>query len=169
MFGSCFPRLWNLRVLLRSTSKWWENEWGHWRVGCTEQVVKVIGVQRMSQHLRPSRFLTTLSTSGSSNYLAFLEMNEFVKCFSIIIAKLVASLKLAISLSFHKYIARGVPSKPLFLQLSILVLCCVDRMFVCGHNTPELSAMKIYRSSSLACMQQVHICVTIGNGWPTWL
>lgn len=129
-------------------------------VSCTKQVVKVTGVQRMSQHLRPSRFLTTLSTSGSSNYLAFLEMNEFVKCFSIIVAKLVASLKVAISLSFHKYTARGLPSKPLFLQLSISVLCCVDRVFVCDPNTPELGAMKTYRSGSLVCMQLIKLtCV----------
>lgn len=35
-------------------------------------------------------FLTTLGIYNSINYLAFLEMNEFVKCFSIIIQKLVA-------------------------------------------------------------------------------
>lgn len=40
--------------------------------------------------LRLSRFLTTLCIYNSINYLAFLEMNEFVKCFSIIIQKLVA-------------------------------------------------------------------------------
>lgn len=111
----------------------------------------------MPQHLRPSRFPTTLSASNSRNYLAFLEMNEFVKCFGIIRAKLVASLKVAVSLSFHKCTARGLPSKPLFLQLSISVLCCVDRVFVCDPNTPELGAMETCRPSSLVCVQLIKL------------
>ena len=50
-------------------------------------------------------------------YQAFLEMSELVKCFSVIIQKLVAKLKVAIILSFHKYTARVLGSKPVIFVI----------------------------------------------------
>lgn len=44
-------------------------------------------------------------------------MSELVKCFSVIIQKLVAKLKVAIILSFHKYTARVLGSKPVIFVI----------------------------------------------------